>query len=133
MTTASRPAIRATSVTVMTPEPLRLAEFYARLLGVEVSATEPAPAGAPEVAGWAQLRMPHLTLNFEYEEQWARPVWPAQPGRQTATQHLDLWVDDLAAAGDWARRCGATLADTQPQDDVRVLLDPSGHPFCLFR
>ncbi len=28
-------------------------------------------------------------------------------------------------------QCGATLADTQPQDDVRVLLDPVGHPFCL--
>jgi hypothetical protein len=24
------------------------------------------------------------------------------------------------------------LADVQPQDDVRVLFDPSGHPFCLF-
>ena len=23
------------------------------------------------------------------------------------------------------------LADFQPQDDVRVLLDPDGHPFCL--
>ncbi len=53
-------------------------------------------------------------------------------GRQTATQHLDLWVDDLDAAADWAIRCGATLADIQPQDDVRVFLDPVGHPFCLF-
>jgi hypothetical protein len=24
------------------------------------------------------------------------------------------------------------LADFQPQDDVRVCLDPAGHPFCLF-
>jgi catechol 2,3-dioxygenase-like lactoylglutathione lyase family enzyme len=132
MTTIERPSVRATSVTVMTPEPLRLADFYARLLGTEVSATEPPPPGAPEAAGFAQVRMPHLTLNFEYEEQWARPVWPAQAGRQTATQHLDLRVDDLEAATDWATRCGATLADTQPQDDVRVLIDPAGHPFCLF-
>jgi hypothetical protein len=27
---------------------------------------------------------------------------------------------------------GAVLAEVQPQDDVRVLFDPSGHPFCLF-
>ncbi len=27
---------------------------------------------------------------------------------------------------------GATLADFQPQDDVRVMLDPEGHPFCLY-
>ena len=132
MTTDERPSLRATSVTVMTPDPRGLADFYANLLGGEVSATEPAPPGGPEAAGWAQVRMPHLTLNFEYEEQWARPVWPAQAGRQTATQHLDLRVDDLEAATDWATRCGATLADTQPQDDVRVLIDPAGHPFCLF-
>ena len=28
--------------------------------------------------------------------------------------------------------CGATLADVQPQEDVRVHLDPDGHPFCLY-
>jgi hypothetical protein len=27
---------------------------------------------------------------------------------------------------------GATLAGFQPQDDVRVCLDPAGNPFCLF-
>ncbi len=116
----------------MTPDPILLADFYARLIGVEVSTREPAPPGAPEVAGFAQVRMPQLTLNFEYEEQWARPVWPAQPGQQSATQHLDLWVDDLEASSAWATECGATLAQTQPQDDVRVFLDPAGHPFCLF-
>jgi hypothetical protein len=126
------PGVRATSVTVMTPDPLGLAAFYARLLQVEVSATEPPPAGAPEAAGFAQVRTTSVTLNFEYEEQWSRPVWPAQAGHQSATQHLDLWVEDLQAASAWATDCGATLDDTQPQDDVRVFRDPSGHPFCLF-
>ena len=130
--TTERPRLTATSVTVMTPDPLTLADFYARLLGVEVSATEPPPPGAPDAAGFAQVRMPHLTLNFEYEEQWSTPVWPAEAGRQTATQHLDVWVDDLDAATAWATECGATVAATQPQDDVRVMVDPSGHPFCLF-
>jgi hypothetical protein len=27
---------------------------------------------------------------------------------------------------------GATLAAHQPQEEVRVLLDPAGHPFCLY-
>ena len=27
---------------------------------------------------------------------------------------------------------GASLAPVQPQTDVRVLLDPAGHPFCLW-
>jgi hypothetical protein len=33
----------------------------------------------------------------------------------------------------WAQEAGATVAGHQPQPDVRVMLDPDGHPFCLFR
>jgi hypothetical protein len=47
--------------------------------------------------------------------------------------HLDIAAEDLQAAVAWALQAGATLADHQPQDHVRVLLDPAGHPFCLFR
>jgi len=46
--------------------------------------------------------------------------------------HLDIAVDDLDEAVVWALEAGATLAEHQPQDQVRVLLDPAGHPFCLF-
>ncbi len=132
MTTEERPSLRATSVTVMAPDPRLLAGFYARLLGVEVGTSDPPGPGEPDTGGFAQVRLPHLTLNFEYEQQWDQPVWPAQGGLQSATQHLDIWVDDLEASSEWATECGATLADTQPQDDVRVFLDPAGHPFCLF-
>jgi hypothetical protein len=31
-----------------------------------------------------------------------------------------------------ALSCGATLAEFQPQELVRVLFDPAGHPFCLW-
>lgn len=41
-------------------------------------------------------------------------------------------VDDLAAATEYAASCGATMADFQPQDNVRVFLDPAGHPFCIW-
>ncbi|MEP6852245.1 MAG: VOC family protein [bacterium] len=74
-----------------------------------------------------------MTLDVEFEEQCHAPYWPAQSGRQTASQHLDILVEDLADAVDWAAACGARLADVQPQEDDRVLLDPAGHPFCLFR
>ncbi len=73
-----------------------------------------------------------ITVNVEYEGHWQTPVWPAQPGKPVATQHLDIHVDDLAKATDWALACSATLAEHQPNDDVRVLIDPAGHPFCLF-
>lgn len=92
---------------------------------------DPRP-GEPSEAGWAQLKTENLTLNFEYEQWWTPPVWPAEPGGQGATQHLDLWVDDLDAAVAWATECGATVAGVQPQDAVRVMFDPHGHPFCLF-
>ena len=45
---------------------------------------------------------------------------------------LDIEVDDLSSAAARALSLGATMADFQPQDDVRVLLDPAGHPFCLY-
>jgi len=47
--------------------------------------------------------------------------------------HLDIAVDDFEAGVAWALQAGATLAGYQPQEHVRVLLDPAWHPFCLFR
>ena len=32
-----------------------------------------------------------------------------------------------------AQEAGARSASYQPQEGVRVMLDPDGHPFCLFR
>jgi hypothetical protein len=46
--------------------------------------------------------------------------------------HLDIGVADLDAGVEWATTQGARLADEQPQEGVRVMLDPDGHPFCLF-
>ncbi len=47
--------------------------------------------------------------------------------------HFDFQVGDLDAAVDDAVTLGATVADAQPQENVRVLIDPAGHPFCLVR
>ena len=131
-----RPSLRVTSVTIGTDQPHDLAHFYANVLGRPVTAEDPPDPGDPARGGWAQIRPPEgepgPTLNFEYEQHFARPVWPSIPGEQTASQHLDIWVTDLGAAVEWAVAQGGALADFQPQDDVRVLVDPSGHPFCLF-
>lgn len=130
------PRLQLTSVTIGAPAPRELAAFYARLLDAEVTASDPAGPGEPPEGGWAQVRTigDHgtVTLNFEFEAGHQRPVWPSQPGRQQTQEHLDLWVDDLAESVAWALACGAELADHQPQEDVRVLFDPAGHPFCLF-
>lgn len=125
--------IRVTSVTITTPDPRALAAFYSRLLSTPVTTEEGPRPGNPPEDGWAQIRCePGPSLNFEYERQWTRPTWPSAAGAQHATQHLDILVSDLAAATAHAVESGATLADFQPQEDVRVLFDPHGHPFCLF-
>jgi catechol 2,3-dioxygenase-like lactoylglutathione lyase family enzyme len=107
------------------PDANALAGFYRRLLGWTVVVDEP---------GWVVLRPPGggHTLNFQTESRYVRPVWPAGPGDPHMMMHLEIRVDDLDAAVAQAVALGATLAGYQPQEDVRVCLDPAGHPFCLF-
>ena len=127
--------MQVTSVTIGAPDPRELASFYERLLGWTVTALESARPGFPAEDGWAQLRPPTgqtgPTLNFEYESHYVAPVWPSEAGSQHITQHLDIVVTDLGEAVAWATEQGATLAGYQPQSNVRVMLDPAGHPFCL--
>jgi Glyoxalase-like domain len=59
-------------------------------------------------------------------------VWPAAPGEPQMMVHLDIAVENLDEGVAWAREAGAVLAEHQPQKHVRVMLDPDGHPFCLF-
>ena len=130
------PRMDVTSLTVGAPDPRVLAAFYSRMLGWTVAAEEPGRPGFPPEDGWAQVRPPDGTagpvLNFEYEAQYTRPVWPSEAGKQHITVHLDIRVGDLEPAVAWATEAGAVLAGYQPQEDVRVMLDPAGHPFCLF-
>ena len=116
---------RVTGVTLNSPNPPELARFYANLLGWEVTVDE---------GGWVQLPNPEggIGLNFHIEDHYQRPVWPSQPGEQIMQMHLEVQVDDLEAGCAHAQACGATLAGYQPQDDVRVHLDPDGHPFCIY-
>jgi catechol 2,3-dioxygenase-like lactoylglutathione lyase family enzyme len=114
-----------TTVNIGAPDAGSLARFYSRLLGWPLAADDP---------GWAMLRDPAggVGLNFQTEEDYVRPVWPAGPGDQQMQLHLEIRVDDLAAGSAHAEACGAVAASFQPQDDVRVYLDPAGHPFCLW-
>lgn len=117
--------IRLTGVNLNSPDPAALARFYEELLGWPITTEEP---------GWVIIRNPDggIGLNFQEESIYVRPVWPAQPGEQQMQMHLEIMVDDLEAASAHAQACGATLADFQPQETVRVHLDPDGHPFCLY-
>jgi catechol 2,3-dioxygenase-like lactoylglutathione lyase family enzyme len=119
------PRLTVTGTNIDAPDANALADFYRRLLAWTTGVEEP---------GWVILRAPEggQSLSFQTESRYVRPVWPAGPGDQQMMMHLEIKVDDLAAAVARAVSAGATLADFQPQDDVRVCLDPAGHPFCLY-
>ncbi|MTD16586.1 VOC family protein [Nakamurella sp. YIM 132087] len=106
------------------PDPGALAVFYARLLGWEVvqMAEDQAIVTPPQ---------PGVYMVFQRAEDWTAPVWPPVPGAQRPMMHLDFEVGDLEEAVGEAISFGATLAEDQPQERVRVMFDPAGHPFCL--
>jgi catechol 2,3-dioxygenase-like lactoylglutathione lyase family enzyme len=120
-----RPRLRISAATLSAPDPRALGAFYGRLLGWTAVDDEP---------DWVRLAPPDggTGLSFHVDPGYEAPVWPTAAGRQQMMVHLDVRADDLDAAVAWALELGATLAEHQPQDDVRVLLDPVGHPFCLF-
>ena len=120
-----RPTMRLVAPVLGTPDPHRLAEFYQQLLGWPIGTDEP---------DWVTLRPAGgaVGLSFQEEPTHVPPTWPQVPGEQQMMVHLDIEVDDLDTAVAWAVEAGATEASFQPQEEVRVMIDPDGHPFCLF-
>jgi catechol 2,3-dioxygenase-like lactoylglutathione lyase family enzyme len=138
MSQANRPRMRVSSVVLGAPEPSALAAFYHRLLGWTVVEEYPARPGYPAQDGWAMLRPPSDStglrgLSVQWEPNYLAPVWPPVGGEQQMMVHLDIAVEDLEAGVDWALQAGASVAEHQPQEHVRVMIDPAGHPFCLVR
>src|SRR5215469_14091660 len=108
---ARRPGLRMAGFVLDAPDAGELAAFYERLLGWPVGQDEP---------DWVTLVSPAggAGLSFQTESAYVRPTWPAGPGDQQMMSHLDIEVDDLAAAGTHAVAAGAVLADYQPQEHV---------------
>ena len=129
-----RPAFRLSGPVLDAADPLGLAAFYQRLLGWPIAASE-GPVAGGDLGGWAVLRSPdrHHKIEIQHEANYVAPTWPSTGSGQLMMLHLDFGVDDLDAGVRWAVEAGATVAGHQPQADVRVLLDPEGHPFCLFQ
>lgn len=121
-------ALSLTTVTLGTDDAPGLARFYAQLLGWP----EPAVDGADDT--WVPVRDPAggVGIACQYEPFHVEPVWPGEPDRPPMMLHLEIKVADLGRGLAHALKCGARLAAFQPQEDVRVCLDPAGHPFCLW-
>ncbi|MFD7153579.1 VOC family protein [Kribbella sp. NPDC059898] len=103
--------------------------FYRDLLGAEVAEREPR---------WAALQDPRsgMWLNIQANDWYVAPVWPEEVPAQTKMMHFEIRVDDVQTAVTSALSYGAREARQQPTDRdpnrLRVMLDPAGHPFCLW-
>jgi catechol 2,3-dioxygenase-like lactoylglutathione lyase family enzyme len=119
---------RFDTVVIDCPDPRALVEFYAGLLGRAI-----ADDGDDS---WQSLRVDGsgVSLAFQRAANYVAPRWPDGPPQQL---HLDLTVEDFAAAHEAALALGATaLSPTSPPGpedtgSFRVYADPAGHPFCL--
>jgi catechol 2,3-dioxygenase-like lactoylglutathione lyase family enzyme len=133
-----RPRMKISGPVLNAPDVAQLTRFYEQLLGWEVEELYGPRPGYPPGDGWSRLRPEdHSTkIEIQFEEHYVRPIWPGAPGTQGMQIHLDICVDDVAAGVAWAIACGATEAERQPadrdQNRLRVMLDPAGHPFCLW-
>jgi hypothetical protein len=120
--TAVRPVGTIATVVLDCNAPAALAEFWGTVLDLPV---------ADKTDGWWQLApMPGgIALAFQKVEHH-RPPNASRPQQV----HLDVRVDDLAAAEDVVLGLGAQpLSELHPGDGSpwRVYTDPAGHPFCL--
>jgi catechol 2,3-dioxygenase-like lactoylglutathione lyase family enzyme len=108
-------------VTLDCADPGPVGDFYAQLLGLEVAYRDENAVMLTGDSGPA--------LGFGRVPDYEPPQWPNPNGSKQF--HLDLAVADIAAAEARCLELGATLADPQPGETWRVLIDPAGHPFCL--
>jgi len=108
-----------------------MAHFYEGLLGFEIR-------DLGQGGRWAQLFNPQggVQLNIQGDPRYRPPTWPEKPGELAKMIHFEVQVDDLEVAVATALEAGGTEAPWQPPDRnrerIRIMLDPAGHPLCLF-
>ncbi|WP_251094433.1 VOC family protein [Streptomyces sp. Caat 7-52] len=120
--TTSTPAFRYAAVTFDCADPAELSRFYVELLGMSVlySTDDFVLLGKEGATG----------LGFNRLADYRPPTWPDPAQEKQA--HIELGVDDLDSAEKRLLDLGATKPVFQPGENRwRVLLDPSGHPFCI--
>lgn len=108
-------------------DPVRLAAFYADLLGGRV-------VEDPEDPDWVEVHgFEGTPLACQRVKGYRPPEWPGQERPQQL--HLDFDVDDLDGEEKRVLALGATVLERtdqlRPGANWRVYADPAGHPFCL--
>jgi hypothetical protein len=112
---------RLGSISLDCSDPSALAGFWATLLGGEI---------IYDTDDFAAVRVSNGIIAAVRDPNFHEPTWPAADVPKQ--MHLDIAVDDLDGGVTAAVEAGATLAPEQPRPESwRVLIDPSGHPFCV--
>lgn len=104
-----------------------LLDFYKKLLDWEERVYDHGEDGV-----WMTLKSKDSTTRIVFQEtnDYVKPVWPNEMGKQQIMVHMDFYTDDLDRDVKRSLELGATLADVQ-SGDWKVLLDPEGHAFCI--
>ena len=100
-------------------EPAALAAFYSGLLGQPITY---------QSDDWVVVAANDASsgLAFQLAPDHQPPTWPDPAVPQQC--HLDVMVEDVAAAGPRVLALGAVKLDGED-----VYADPAGHPFCLIK
>src|SRR5262245_29102155 len=113
-----------------------MAQFYGEVFGWNtIASDEPTEelGGSPWILMGSADGGP--TVSFQAESWYEPPVWPERDGALTKMMHLEAEVDSLDEAVAIVLEAGGRVAPHQPPDrdpsQLRVMLDPAGHPFCL--
>jgi catechol 2,3-dioxygenase-like lactoylglutathione lyase family enzyme len=108
-------------VVIDCPDPAALASFYSELIGQPVTYTSKdfvVVAASDRTSG----------LAFQLAPGHRPPTWPDDAVPQQF--HLDVMVDDVAAAAERVLAIGARKLEVTASG-VNVYADPAGYPFCL--
>src|SRR6201985_1633023 len=108
---------RFPGIVIDCPDPGALATFYGAMLDWKVEVS----------SDWADVRADYgQCISFQQVEGYAPPRWP---GQETPQQmHLDVVVDDLAAAEPAGPDLRAPKPGPQPGPSFRVFPEPGGPP-----
>ncbi len=110
------------SVVLDTKDPLKLANFYAGVLGGTVREQDETWSVLTDAGG--------RRFAFQLSPEHEAPRFPDPRGSQQF--HLDIEVDDIDTAERDVLALGATrVGDAHGEDRFRVFRDPAGHTFCL--
>jgi catechol 2,3-dioxygenase-like lactoylglutathione lyase family enzyme len=106
-------------VVIDSPDPLRLAMFYAELLGSQITYRSDdwvVVSASTQASG----------LAFQLAPDHQPPRWPDPDAPQQF--HLDVMVEDVDASETRVLALGATKLS-----GGGAYADPAGHPFCLIQ